>query len=200
MNEQDTLDRPAEQLSWADALANFQRESVAYKQAAAKYEAACAEYERAFPDRDKEFAAYGLTRFNGPDANREGIMLRADVSIVLRDFKGRKERLTPEELGKVREEAARVADEFLAWTAQWDAASRSIEPAEKEHDAACDKLAEARNTLLATPAPDIAAMVMKLNVLASLMLESREDDAGTVQLLCNDAHRLLRDHLLASPR
>jgi hypothetical protein len=190
MQIETTLDRRPEQLSWDDALGAYEREKSAYDGVAAEYHAACADYDAAVADRSAEFAEYGLTRL-AATYSRDHAMLRAEISIVMRDYKGRSERLTPEELGSVRAKAASVADAFLEWTATWSAERLKLDPAEKDHDAACDKLWNVRKMLLGTPAPDTQALLFKLDVLASLMAECDSEDAEPVALIRDDTRRLL---------
>lgn len=185
-----TTDRPTSSTDWAEAFHNYQREEAAYASVAAEYEAACAEYESAWPDRTADFEPYGLSRFTDRKQDRDQLIRKTELRLVMRDYKGR-DQLNPKELGALREEAARIVDDFLGWLEQWNVASLSIEPAEERHNEACDRLSDARNKLLNTPAPDTVAMLFKLDVLASLMAESCEQDAPAAALLSEDAHRLI---------
>lgn len=190
MPTQDTLDAPVEQLSWTEVLADYERESAAYAISRAEYERACDEYEASYPDRDAEFARYGLT-FHQVGYSRNQAMLRAEVSIAQRKFTGRKEELTAEEIAAVREEATRVADDFLTWTTARHAAYVALDPIEDQHDTVINRLWEAQQRLLSTAAPDTDALLRKLDILAEIMVGSREQDAPHVSLIRDDAHRLL---------
>lgn len=188
MSEQDTLGRPAEQLTWADALQNYRSAEAAYADVASEYLLASRKYE-ASTTGGEEFSALGLQRWSDT-ANRDGLMMRAEMSLVLRDHKGRTDSLTPKELGALREKAARIVDDFIDWHGRWCAASKVFEPTEQKHDSACDRLFEARKELLKLPAPDTEAMLFKLDLLAKLLRECDSEDAGSVESLRDDAQRL----------
>jgi hypothetical protein len=98
-----------------------------------------------------------------------------------------------------REEAAYagVAREYEFACADYDGkrtapeALARYDAAEKKHNKAADRRWKARTALLDTPAPDQAAMIAKLELLAEIMLESDEQDAKHVALIRDDAKRLL---------
>ncbi|MFP5328861.1 MAG: hypothetical protein ACLGHC_01820 [Alphaproteobacteria bacterium] len=184
-----TTARPTSSTDWAEAVHNFERGEAAYDRSAAEYEAACAEYERRFPDeKEAQFEPYGLKWNAGQD--RERLIADAELRIIFRNHKDR-ERLAPEELGAVREEAARAVAEFLAWSSERRAAYEQIVgDAERKHDAAVDKRHGTREALLACPAPDAEAILFKLELLAADMAEADTDDAERVAAIRDDAKRL----------
>lgn len=190
-----TTERPVHSTDWAEAFHNYQREVEAYASVAAEYEAAAEEYHRALPeDQGDDFTPYGLHQCIAP--NRNSLIVNAELRIIMRDFKERgDEGLTPDELARVRGEAARVVDNFLEWKAErakaQEKASERYDPAEKKHDAACDRLSHARTKLLNTAAPDVEAMLFKLDLLAGYMAECDAEDAKSVGLIRDDASRLL---------
>jgi len=177
---------------WNAALDNYRREEAAYANVAVEYEAACRAYDSERPDAPEEFTTYGLTDTISID--RDELIRRTELRIVVNDYvEGNPDRepLTAQERGAVAVKATRLVDAFAEWRQQ----AREVElriyaPAEKKHDAACDKIWEARNKLLNTPAPDAQAMLFKVDILARLMSESLEQDAPAVALIRDDAHRL----------
>lgn len=181
-NEHNTTHPETE--AWCAAFSRYQSEEAAYDRAAADYSATCETYYRESPDRTEEFAAYGL-RF-GKD--REQLIRNAEVAIAIRDYKGH--HISPELFDAATEEATRVVDAFLAYRKQHsEAFERIVEPAERKHDAAVDARHKAREALLNTPAPDGAAIAVKLDVLAAIM--EGDQNYEYVAPIRADARRLL---------
>lgn len=54
-----------------------------------------------------------------------------------------------------------------------------------------DERSKARNDLLETPAPDQAAMLVKIELLAVILDEVSSEDAENIAAVRNDARRLL---------
>lgn len=185
-----TLSPQTKQPAWAEALEDYQAETVAYAAVSAEHSAAAAEYNASVSHRADEFAQFGLQRWSDPN-NRDSLMMRVEVSIIMRDFKGRRDPLTPEELGSIRRRAAIVADDFIQWAAAWDAAAKKFEPSEKKFDEAADKLFAARKRLLSTPAPDSDAMLFKMNLLLAYMRDCDAEDVSHVASIVADAQRLV---------
>jgi len=183
-------DRPTSSTEWAEAFHNYERAKNAEAQVEAELDAASSAWHEAVPDRADEFAAYGLLRW-ADKSDRDKLFRDVEVRIIMRDHKGR-ERLTPEELGAVREEAARAADDFLAWVAlDFEASKRIYGDVQERFDAACDLRCAAQDKLLTTPAPDADAMLYKLDLLSSVMAEHQSEDAESVAAIRDDARRLL---------
>lgn len=189
--------KPPSATSWNEAFAEFQREEAAYAIAAADYESAVAAYDVELPDRDDEFNAYGL---KSPTLTHRDVMSFVAPAIMEREFGKVGYPLYPpkdvEEYNAkypaIMAEAARVTADYLDWRrCGSEAYARIVEPAEEKHDDACDKRANARNRLLNTPAPDVGAMLIKLDLLASIMAESDSEDAAHVATVRDEARRLM---------
>ena len=196
-----TTTRPTSSTEWADALHNYEREQAVYASVCADYEAACAKYREAGGDRDtpQDFITYGLTDINprSPMMDARNQLIRdTEVRIILEDHvkpnPDSAELLTAEQRGEIAQKATRLVDDYREAHRQarlvWDSI---LQPAEERHCDASDKMADARNKLLTTPAPDTEAMLFKLEVLASIMVDADEHDAPAVSLLRDDAKRLL---------
>jgi hypothetical protein len=181
---------PFDRSHWEAAVADYEREEAAYSAVSAQYEAACREYDRQYPDRSEEFKAYGLSTLDRSDT-RERLIFRTELYVAATEYHGR-ENLSAEEYGTIKEKAVRVVDDFLAWRAKGkEVSARIYDPAEQAHDAAVDKLVIARERLLNTPAPDAGAVQYKLELLAAVMTESRDQEAEHVTGIRDDVRRLL---------
>ena len=181
--------------SWDEAFANYQREEAAYAASAREYEMAIAAYDAERVDRDDEFTAYGL---KAPELTHGDVMSVVVPAIMEREFGRLGYPLYPpkdvEEYNAkypaIMAEAAGITADYLDWRRHGsEAYDRLVSPAETAHDAACDKLWGARNRLLGAPAPDVRAMLIKLDLLASIMAESDSEDGAHVATIRDDAHR-----------
>jgi hypothetical protein len=179
---------------WRVAVAEYERAKAAQDKAEAALDAASAAWREAVPDRVDEFLAYGLNRYHSHDhEDRNGLIRNAQVEIVLRDYKGKGDTYpNAEEYAEIAREATKAVDEFLAWIAlDYDVTPRIYGDTQERFDEACDKRADAQTKLLETPAPDSAAMLHKLELLAQVMTESDEQDAPAVRAIRDDCRRLL---------
>lgn len=197
MNQQDTLVRPAEQLTWAEALNRHRRAEAEYDRVSTHYSDACRAYDAECPDRDAEFERYGL---RCPNLERENIVRIVRAALCMSEFGGTGMFLYPpdkraEQTSKMPEiavDAERIADDYLAWRShKSEAYDRIVGPAEEKHDAAVDMRSAARTALLETQAPDTEAMLFKLDLLSSIMAEGDAEDADQVVNIRDDARRLL---------
>jgi hypothetical protein len=89
-------------------------------------------------------------------------------------------------------EAVKIVTDYAALQAEAkDAAERIYGDIEERHDAAVDKLGDAREKLLATPAPDWAALSYKLDILCEYLNDCDSEDKERVGLIRSDVNRLL---------
>ena len=172
---------------WKAAFAAYERQEAAYEEALREYEAELRVFESELPDRDQEFEPYGL-RFKS-DASRDRLIRDTEVAVTVRDYAGRCE-LSADDFAAITRKAATLVDAYLGYTQKrGEAIERIVRPAERKHDAAVDKREEAREALLNTPAPDGAAVLAKLNLLADMM--EGEQNSEHVEAIRDDASRLL---------
>lgn len=95
-----------------------------------------------------------------------------------------------------REKAAfeKVDAEYSAALGELEARAASTEEYRAEEvrfDAACDKLANARERLIATPAPDGDALLYKLDTLTAYLVDCDSEDKERVQAIEADCKRIL---------
>lgn len=171
--------------NWKAAFAAYEREEAAYEEALREYEAELRVFESGLPDREKEFEPYGL-RFNRGGRNQ--LIRDTEIAVAVRDYAGRSP-LSADDFAAITHKAVTLVDAFLAYTEKRsEAIERIVDPAERKHDAAVDRRHEAREALLRTPAPDGAAVLAKLNLLAVIM--EGEQDSKYVEAIRSDASRL----------
>lgn len=170
MQIETTLDRPNEQLAWNEALARFRTVDAVHDELARRWEDACNEADEATPDRiDRYFDTFKL-----------GIgMKRDDVEFWLRQYVAR--------TGDVIDIAG-TADDFDQYQ-QLILAARErfeVERLWRELRAHQPDFDRARDDLMAVPAPDHEALLIKLQITAM----SLDEDHAESTLA--DAKRLLR--------
>jgi hypothetical protein len=66
----------------------------------------------------------------------------------------------------------------------------AFRPAEEKHDKAADALANAREALFLTPAPDADALLLKLDILMEYLADCDAEDVKRVGAVRDDARRL----------
>lgn len=172
---------------WRIVVAEYESEKAAYARVCSDYEAACRRHEQARPKEPELLTVYKVT---DTGLGRDRLIVVAGLAITLIDYTARTD-LTADERAEITEKATRLADEFLAWSAELNEAWERFRPAEEAHDAAVSKLMKARDKLIATPAPDYEAMLFKLDSLVPEMVDALADDAERVTAIRDDARRLL---------
>lgn len=115
---------------------------------------------------------------------------RAHRRIVMERTKSGKI-LTLAEAKQATADACRVVDDFETWTARHAEVFAEYDRLETQHDAAHDARWNARDALLATPAPDQDALLFKVELLSDIMRECATEDANRIGLISADARRLL---------
>ena len=103
-----------------------------------------------------------------------------------------KQSVTDEDAQRVIAETNRVLDDFYAYCAKHEEAYREYEEYQERFDAAVDAMDDARHALLIMPAPNHAALLEKIDLLADVMDEAGVEDAERMAALRTDAHRLLK--------
>lgn len=174
--DRSTFDAAVARLRLADA--ELQQLDAALTSAHDAAEAAC-------PRMDEFFKRYGLGAGWSYDRNYRA----AHMSLVIERSKGRHS--TPQEAKQISADAYRVVDDFETYCARRDEAFRGYDKLENRFDAVVDERSNARNDLLDTPAPDQAAMLVKIELLAAILDEVSSEDAESIAAVRNDARRLL---------
>lgn len=180
-----TVDRS----TWDQELGRYQRIRAEFDRRSAAEEEACEAASRECPRVAHFFDKYALEL--GMDRKRA--IRSATIACVIRDSADhlvlypREKRLEQErQLAAIDAEAEKVADEFVAYQAR-------RERARKTHN--CDELATysndyretffaARDRIMSVPAPDVAALLVKIE--EGIGFGDEYDDA-----IRDDAHRLL---------
>lgn len=162
-----------------------------YYQAKEAHELACAAYNKA------EQAAFDELSRNEAFADlhvgwsRERVLEKLHIGVAIKAAKAAEAGapLTDAEIEAMQADTPRVADEFAAYQKHHREAMirHRVEELNAECDVACDAYCEARKALLATPAPDIEALVAKLEVVAEY---DDNDELGAHEALA-DARRLV---------
>lgn len=169
--------------AWSRAVARVKKAEAEYDRVYAASSAADDATVAECPDRRDFFDRYKL----GWGARRESNIRAATMALAIERAKGRL--LSDVEAHQLNTDAASVVDEFEAWGRRRDEAHKAhrVFEWEKLHDEACDKRHKAWDALLTVEAPDHAALLVKLDLLA----EMEDDNNGRLARIRGDARRLL---------
>jgi hypothetical protein len=103
-------------------------------------------------------------------------------------------RIALSDWAKAQQDYAKSARKYEAACREFDAGTldkeRFFRVDEEEHSDAATKLSEARDKFLATPAPNPAALGVKLDTLTDYLTECHSEDLHRVAALRDDARRL----------
>lgn len=171
--------------AWDAAVARLNAAERAYERVAAIYERTYEAAEAACPRRDEFSTRYKVSHGQSRESNHWA----ARSSLVMERMKDRY--LTADEARQATDDAWRIVDDFEAYSARRAEAYRDHSKAEAEHDVAAWDRSKARDALFATPAPDNAAMLFKIELLSNMMCEAEVEDADRLKAICTDARRLL---------
>jgi hypothetical protein len=196
IDERDVLPLSPEQSAWMIVVADFERESAAYAIAAEEYHAACREYDAHRVATPEEFHDYGLDHYarRYPD-DRKGFIRSLELRVAMLHCPlAEGERLTEAQSASITGKATRLVDDYLAFTAakaaQEAPAEATYSEAEENHDAAVDKVCDAREKMLLTPAPDALAIAYKLEVFHDYLALGDEQDTHRIKAFRDDMRRL----------
>jgi hypothetical protein len=172
--------------AWRIAVNEFEAVSAQFEQNWAAYEAADEAAKRECPSRLREYQrTYGIS----PSMPRDVAIEAVDRYIERRDFpNGIDENITDEYVDAVAIEASRIVDEYTAHATELtDCAERHrVNELWKAHCAFVSAVYDpAREKLFATPAPDVAAVLFKAEVLAG-MIDEAEGLRDDLQRLFGD--------------
>jgi hypothetical protein len=144
-----------------------------------------AEAEKACPDEGQFTGRYGMSYTWANDRNYRA----AHFAIVIERSQTRL--LTDAEAEQASDDAKGLANEFDAYRERRCAAFAPYDRVEDQFDGLVDAQCEARRKLLETPAPDGEALLYKLDLLASFLETADSEDAHSIDLVRNDARRVL---------
>jgi hypothetical protein len=174
---------------WRIVLSEYRQIEADYNKISAEHDEANAAYEREMGDPNPDFERYGLGRFGIIDDNRDKYIRNVETAIAIEDYRG--QHITAEVYAEIARKAATLVDEASADRRRSDEVfERTIGSIDKQWEAQLGKLCEARGKLYDTPAPDAAAVVLKLSILAAEMKEADAEDAENVEAIRADAERL----------
>lgn len=186
---------------------------VATSNGAALWRIVVAEYERAKIAQDRTGEAHNAAEeaasadvppcrdFAAECGIRRALNTREEVLEALRYYPaflaakaaGESKPLSDAEADAAYADIPRIADEYMAnlqANKEADEKHRCKE-LQEAFDAACSAIWDARDKLLATPAPDAEALLFKLDLLVTDMDEGDEQDAPAVRAIRDDARRIL---------
>lgn len=192
----------------APAMASLKADRTAWDRAVAHLRAAQSEYERIDPLRSAAFEAaeaecprraeffsrYNLGCYDDQEKGREWNFAAAHITVVTERTAALRRALTPEEAKDATAQAKRIVDEFDDWVRRRGRAHarHDCEALEARFNAVVDRHYDAQDALLATEAPDHAAVLAKLEILVSMM--DGQDDQKRVVAIRDDARRLPTIH------
>lgn len=171
-----------------------------WRSVASDYQRTKAEYDVISARHDEQTAAYSLAVGEMPDFDAYGVNMRLgsrdrrirdlQFEVAVKDYQGRN--LTADDFADIARKAATLVDERDAWSAKSDEVfARTIATVEKDWEDALDRLCDAQNKLIETPAPDAKAMLEKIELLSTIMTEAGVEDATRMAAIKADAQRLL---------
>lgn len=148
--------------------------------------AAHEEAEKACPRKDELFSRYNLHS----GVSRKRNFQSAQMAVLMERCRGRAS-LSDEEARQATTEANRLVDEFEAYRAAREQAFSEYDDIQDRFDKALDECDAARSALLNMPAPDQAALLEKIDLLAQILDEACAEDKDRMAAVRADAHRLL---------
>jgi hypothetical protein len=176
--------------AWNAVVADFEQKKATRDSVGEKMTDAEEAYIEEVSGRDF-WAEYGLPGL---------LKTRADVLKELRYLPAtiagraaaRGEPLTDEFISGLYRDLPRIADEYMAHSQLCEEARKryGLKENEAAYDVAATAFWEAQKKLLDTPAPDVSAILYKLDVVAAVMTEDCEQDAPAVSLIRDDMRRL----------
>ena len=171
-----------DRLEWHNAYARFKAVNAEYDQRIAAEEAAIELVHRDCPREAKFFDEYKL----GIGMKRDDAEWHARYAVVSRKRYGGTT-LSKRQADAVRAEADRIVDEFMAYQARYEEAEKrhNVDALKRECEDYRDTYNNARDELMAIPAPDTEALLIKME----MMSWSSKYEEGTLE----DARRLLGD-------
>lgn len=183
-----TADQSPASALWRIALSEYESEVAAYNKV-------LAEYEEAARLSDDEIAQHAkpFERFLPIDLRYVSDAVAGVTRQLLmeRPTYGNGEVVSRSEHLEAQAEAVKIVADYSAYCDERQKIQETVYyPAEKKHDAACDKLSDAREKLFQTPAPSPSAMLAKMRILAAYVNECQGEDAERFNAVVADAERL----------
>jgi hypothetical protein len=187
--------RPVSRAAWDTRLGRLQAIQAEYDEINAAHSAAFDAAEAECPREEEFFRRYNLGCYDDKARGRERNERTAAWAIyserlaaLVRSGSERRN-LTDEEIEEAKRDAEKVVDRFDAWcTARDEAHDRHhCDQWERRFDALFDRRYKAQEAVLATPAPDQTALLVKFDILTAMM--DGEQDLSRVELLQADARR-----------
>jgi hypothetical protein len=177
---------------WRIVLSEYQSAVAEYEEVSEKYEAAMNEHDAAmeqFTDRRAEFAPFEPIRPEYPDNTIR--LVFAKLAWDRRESDPAAPMLNHVEALELWSKAAQIVTDYAKLQEEVsEVVQRLDDSTEQLHDVACDKVTDAREKLLATPAPDAAALFYKLDILNAYLAECDSEDKERVAAVAADVRRL----------
>lgn len=185
----------ADRSTWTRAVRRLELANSECERIGAAHSAASDAAEAACPYRPEFFKRYGLGRSSDERARERNVQnatfqLCIERGRTIAAAEGAPRKLTQAECVQINKDADAIVAEFDAWCADRDAAHDrfNCDAWERRFDAILDKCHSAREALIATPAPDHGALLVKFQIVAALM--EGESGLARVKALEADAQRL----------
>jgi hypothetical protein len=172
---------------WRIVVSEFEAEKAAYQIVSDDYSARCREHDAMnFAEKLAPFEPFQ------PIPQRMETAVTVTYAKLLLQRGEDEPEPTHAEAAELFAKAASIVGEYRAVQQEMsEACERIYGDVEERHDAAVDKLSAAREKLLATPAPDAAAFLYKLDVLSAYINEVESEDAERFNHIAADIRRLL---------
>lgn len=175
------LVRASDRAAWTTAYARFQAVNAEYDRRIAAEEKAGEAVDAACPRIDRYFDEYNL----GFGMSRETALGNAEYSVAARaaDAAGAGDPMTDAQIKALYKECPRVVDEFMAYQERHEEACRlyGLKALQEQVTAYRATYFEARDALMAVPAPDADALLVKMEIASTWLddpyAESAFDDA-----------------------
>jgi hypothetical protein len=178
---------PAEAL-WRISLTAYQTAKAAYEAASADYGTAGAAFLAEVGELNPDFARYGVNQHR-TDRTRDDHIRFVEGKIAIADYAG--QRVSADDYAAIAKKAAQLVDTYETDIARREEAeARILDAPEAKWQTALDALAEAREALFRTPAPDASALLAKLDLLTTYLNECESEDKERVAAVADDVRRL----------
>lgn len=175
----------ADRSDWNKALTAYRTAVANEERITAHCNALYEGADAACPRREEFFSRYklGVTHDHGRNVRS------AYMALLIERSKGR--HFTEEEVQQTLADAEAVVADFEQWVRDYDHAFSAYEAFEPTQEAAIEAVTAARVALLKAEAPDNAALLFKIEVLADFLAETESEDTEPMTDIRADARRLL---------
>jgi hypothetical protein len=178
-------------VAWDRAIDDLRGVEEEYARVNPQHTAAFEAAEADCPRESEFFSRYNLGCYEDEGKGRVRNFRAARIALVTERCRELGRLLTDTEAQEAAAEAERVVSEFDAWAKRRDEAHErhQCDMWETRFDALVDKRWAAQQAVINAEAPDLNAMLVKLELLASVM--DGEVDQARVAAIRDDARRLL---------